>query len=269
LYAIAFVINRVYHKNEKAIVKKSGGTHMRIIIVRHGDPNYELDTLTKTGWREAELAAEYLSKLQVKAFYVSPLGRAQDTAGCTLKKMNRTAETLDWLREFEAHIDRPDVKNEKSICWDWLPQDMEKDLDLYDRERWNKTDIMRKGNVEEAYRWVCDGLDALLKKHGYERDDMYYRVNEPNHDTIVLFCHFGVECVMLSHLLNVSPMVLWHGLCAAPSSITSIYTEERRKGIASFRVNEFGSTAHLYVAGEKPSFAARFCECYGDGDRQD
>ena len=90
---------------------------MRIIIVRHGDPNYELDTLTKTGWREAELAAEYLSKLQVKAFYVSPLGRAQDTAGCTLKKMNRTAETLDWLRELEAHIDRPDVKNEKSICW--------------------------------------------------------------------------------------------------------------------------------------------------------
>ena len=98
---------------------------------------------------------------------------------------------------------------------------------------------------------------------------MYYRVNEPNHDTIVLFCHFGVECVMLSHLLNVSPMVLWHGLCAAPSSITSIYTEERRKGIAGFRVNEFGSTAHLYVAGEKTSFAARFCECYGDGDRQD
>ena len=36
---------------------------MRIIIVRHGDPNYELDTLTKTGWREAELAAEYLAKL--------------------------------------------------------------------------------------------------------------------------------------------------------------------------------------------------------------
>ena len=43
---------------------------MRIIIVRHGDPNYELDTLTKTGWREAELAAEYLAKLQIKAFTI-------------------------------------------------------------------------------------------------------------------------------------------------------------------------------------------------------
>lgn len=179
LYAIAFVINRVYHKREKGCGKnldilkttfcpKSSWKIRRNTHENHNRktwrPNYELDTLTKTGWREAELAAEYLAKLQIKAFYVSPLGRAQDTAGCTLKKMNRTAETLDWLREFEAHIDRPDVKNEKSICWDWLPQDMEKDLDLYDRERWNKTDIMRKGNVEEAYRWVCDGLDALTEK---------------------------------------------------------------------------------------------------------
>ena len=68
---------------------------MRIIIVRHGDPNYELDTLTKTGWREAELAAEYLAKLQIKAFYVSPLGRAQDTAGCTLKKMKPKNEAYN------------------------------------------------------------------------------------------------------------------------------------------------------------------------------
>ena len=242
---------------------------MKLLFIRHGDPDYTIDSLTEKGWKEAEFLSEKIAALDVRDFYVSPLGRAKDTASCTLKKTGRTATECEWLREFDVQIRRPDRNGDKIIPWDWLPQDMEKDLDLYDRERWNKTDIMRKGNVEEAYRWVCDGLDALLKKHGYERDDMYYRVNEPNHDTIVLFCHFGVECVMLSHLLNVSPMVLWHGLCAAPSSITSIYTEERRKGIAGFRVNEFGSTAHLYVAGEKPSFAARFCECYGDGDRQD
>ena len=242
---------------------------MKLLFIRHGDPDYTIDSLTEKGWKEAEFLSEKIAALDVRDFYVSPLGRAKDTASCTLKKNGRTATECKWLREFDVKIRRPDLHGEKIIPWDWLPQDMEKDLDLYDRERWNKTDIMRKGNVEEAYRWVCDGLDALLKRHGYERDDMYYRVNEPNHDTIVLFCHFGVECVMLSHLLNVSPMVLWHGLCAAPSSITSIYTEERRKGIAGFRVNEFGSTAHLYVAGEKPSFAARFCECYGDGDRQD
>ena len=77
---------------------------MKLIIIRHGDPDYSIDSLTPPGWEEAQLLAERISKLDVTAFYVSPLGRAQDTAAATLKKMGRTAETLDWLREFPARI---------------------------------------------------------------------------------------------------------------------------------------------------------------------
>ena len=241
---------------------------MRILIVRHADPNYDIDSLTETGWKEAGLAADYLSKIDVKAFYVSPLGRAQDTAGCTLKKMGRQAETCDWLREFDAHIKRPDTPDEDTICWDWLPADLEKDKQNYDSFAWTDTDIMKAGNVKEKYDKVCQGLDEVLKKHGYERDWMHYKAVKPNNDTIVFFCHFGVECVLLSHLINVSPMILWHGFCALPSSVTSVYTEERRRGIASFRINEFGSTTHLYIAGQKPSFSARFCECYANTDER-
>ena len=241
---------------------------MRIVIVRHGDPNYELDTLTETGWKEARLVAERIAKMDVKDFYVSPLGRAQDTASCTLEKMHRTATTCDWLREFAAQIYRPDVADRGMICWDWLPQDMTKEPKYYDVSTWMDTKVMQDGNVREQYEWVCKEMDALLKRYGYEREGLYYRVVKPNNDTIVLFCHFGVECVLLSHLLNISPMLLWHGFCAAPTSVTSVYTEERREGIASFRVNEFGSTAHLYVAGEGPSFSARFCECYTNWDER-
>ena len=43
---------------------------MRILIVRHAEPDYAIDSLTPAGWKEAELAAEYLSQLDVKAFYV-------------------------------------------------------------------------------------------------------------------------------------------------------------------------------------------------------
>ena len=241
---------------------------MRLIIVRHGDPNYELDTLTETGWKEAELVAERIAKLDVKDFYVSPLGRAQDTASCTLKKMHRSAETLDWLHEFDGHIHRPDTPEKETICWDWLPQDMMTEPRYYDRNAWFDTEIMKQGNVKEQYDWVCTNLDALLKKYGYERGGLDYKAVTPNNDTIVLFCHFGVECVMLSHLLHVSPMILWHYFCAAPTSVTSIYTEERRKGIAIFRMNEFASTSHLYAAGQEPSFAARFCECYENQDER-
>ena len=58
---------------------------MQLVIVRHGDPDYVHDTLTEKGWREAELLADRLSSLEVAGFYVSPLGRAKDTASLTLE----------------------------------------------------------------------------------------------------------------------------------------------------------------------------------------
>ena len=57
---------------------------MKLLIVRHGDPDYAIDSLTETGWIEAELLSDRLCKLDVKAFYCSPMGRAQDTAKATL-----------------------------------------------------------------------------------------------------------------------------------------------------------------------------------------
>jgi probable phosphoglycerate mutase len=127
---------------------------------------------------------------------------------------------------------------------------------------------MQEGNVKDAYEYVCNSFDEVLKKHGYVREHNYYRVEQANDDTIVFFCHFGTECVLLSRLLNISPMPLWHGFCAAPTSVTTVYTEERRKGIASWRVSAFGDISHLYVADEEPAFAARFCECYDNMDER-
>lgn len=47
---------------------------MKLLIVRHGDPDYDIDSLTEKGWKEVEYLSQKLSKLDVKAFYVSPLG---------------------------------------------------------------------------------------------------------------------------------------------------------------------------------------------------
>lgn len=89
---------------------------MKILIVRHADPDYSIDSLTEKGWREAEYLSERLSRLPVKAFYVSPLGRAKDTASCTLKKVNARAEECEWLREFQPDISRPDVTVSQNHC---------------------------------------------------------------------------------------------------------------------------------------------------------
>ena len=240
---------------------------MKLIIIRHGDPDYSIDSLTPTGWREAELLADRISKLDVKAFYISPLGRAKDTASVTLQRMGRTAETVPWLREFPPTIKKPN-KEAPSICWDWLPQDWTAEPRFYDRERWLEVPVFRNADVPEIYRNVCNGLDSLLAHHGYVRRDGLYEVRHANEDTVVLFCHFGVECVLLSHLLGISPMVLWHGTCAAPTSVTTLTTEERREGIAYFRMNSFGDISHLSACGQEPAFAARFCEMYSNFDQR-
>ena len=66
-------------------------------------------------------------------------------------------------------------------------------------------------------------------------------------------------------------MPLWHGSCALPSSVTTLVTEERRKRHRLFfRMLSFGDLSHLYVHGEVPAFAARFCEVYeNENERHD
>ena len=73
---------------------------MRILLIRHGDPDYKHDCLTEVGKKEAALFAEAAKELGVGDCYVSPLGRAQDTAAYTLQRLGISAKTLDWLQEF-------------------------------------------------------------------------------------------------------------------------------------------------------------------------
>ena len=235
---------------------------MKLLIIRHGDPDYTIDSLTEKGWKEAEYLAEKLSKMKLDYLYVSPLGRAKDTASCTLKKINRTAVECDWRREFDVFINRPDQTERKKILWDWLPQDWTKEERFYQYDHWFENERMEEGNAKKNYDYVTGKFDELLAQHGYVREGHYYRAEKPNDDTLVFFCHFGLECVLLSHLIGASPMVLWHGFCAAPTSVTTVNTEERREGIASFRISAFGDVSHLYAKGEPPAFAARFCEMY-------
>lgn len=234
---------------------------MKLIIVRHGDPDYEHDSLTETGKIEAQCVAARLAGHAIDEFYVSPLGRARETAQPTLDAAGKTAEVLPWLREFHAPIAHPDTGDTR-VPWDWLPAVWTQQPAFYDKDAWADTEIMRAFGVGAEATRVTEGLDRLLASHGYVRDGMIYRAEQPNRKTLCLFCHFGVECVLLGHLIGCSPMVLWHGLCAAPASVTVVSTEKRREGAVSFRINTFGDTGHLYHAGREPSFSARFCETY-------
>lgn len=242
---------------------------MKLLLIRHGDPDYELDNLTPAGKLEAQYLAERIAPMPVTQYYLSPLGRAQATAAPTLKAAGREGVTFDWLQEFSIPVARPDLEGMSTVPWDWLPQDWLADPRLRSPEHWKENEIFRAAHVGEEYDKVVNAFDALLAAHGYERDGELYRVRRANTETLVFFCHLGVACVILSHLLCCSPMNLWHNVALLPTSVTILNSEERRPGTAIFRASAIGDISHLYAHQTEPSFACRFCEIYGNGDRID
>lgn len=243
---------------------------MRLLIIRHGDPDYEKDCLTEKGKREAALLAEKLKKEKIDYFYTSPLGRAKETCMTVATAMGREKEVVEkeFLKEFAHGFVLPSGEK-KQILWDFLPEFWTNEPLMYDDGKWHQLPYFKQAGVEEHYRQVCDELDKLLETHGYRRNGKIYESVRPNTDTVALFCHFGIEGTLFSRLCNTPPMLFTHHFVALTSSVTTLYTEERRKGKVIFRCCGYGDTGHLYAGGEEPSFAARFCEVYGDGTRVD
>lgn len=299
---------------------------MRILFIRHGDPDYVSDSLTEKGRREAELLAKIAPQLDLGEVYVSPMGRAQETASFSLKATGKQARTVLWLMEFltglnlnehpdlrEAYgIDTPlmetvlknghesgrtdspdaggkDPTSEYSytgllhpelldaylpdaqghypryaprIVWDILPAYAARHPELYDPEDWKRSDIALAGHVEECARYVFAGFDEVLKQHGYEREGHFYQVLSANEGTVSCFCHLGLTCLLVSHLMNISPFAAWEHFAFAPTSVTEFVTEERQKGTALFRALRLGDISHLTMGNEAPSFSGRFCETY-------
>ncbi|MGN0433589.1 MAG: histidine phosphatase family protein, partial [Bilifractor sp.] len=208
------------------------------------------------------------------------MGRAQKTASYTLEKLGENGKTMEWLHEFECRMDinhsdvlrkaYPDARKledgtlARGIPWDMLPSSLMQDPAYLDPEKWRETLVAQNSNMTEVYDWVTGELDRLLEGYGYRRENGCYHVSRESRKTVALFCHFGVSCVLLSHLWNCSPFIPWHFLCMQPSSVTELVTEERESCTAIFRALRIGDISHLKAGHEEPSFMGRFCEVYSD-----
>lgn len=238
---------------------------MRLIFVRHAEPDYSVDSLTEKGRIEAELLSRRLCRLDVKAFYCSPLGRARDTAAYTLRRMGRTAEIKPWLAEFRGRCPDQETGGQR-IPWDYPPRRYAGHPRLLDCETWTEESLVRGGTVKAIWQETKDGLDAVLREHGYVRDGMIYRCADNKPDTLVFFCHYGVATAMLAYLIGIPPVPLWQGFCMQPSAVTEVITEERVKGEVWWRCMRYGDLSHLDAADEPWSTAGLFAECYDGRD---
>lgn len=234
---------------------------MKLIFIRHGEPDYEHDSLTEKGWREAKLLSLRTARWKVTEYYCSPLGRAQATASFTLEQAGRKAITKQWLREFESPILDPETGKPR-IPWDLLPQVLDANPELYDLEHWFDAPVLSTGDMRRNYKFVTNGIDGLLADYGYIRNGLRYQTmpDTQREAVVVCFCHLGVICTILSHLLNTTPHQLWQGMFLAPTSVTIVGTEERNEGEAYFRCQCVGDCSHLRAEGEDISVYGSFTD---------
>lgn len=249
-------------------MKGADPVFMRILIVRHAEPDYVHDSLTEKGRAEAALLGKRLSRIEASAYYVSPLGRAKETASYTLRLVGKNAVTLPWLAEFRGYtLDHQSGK--KRIPWDYHTDEWVRHKQLLDRDDWTDDPLMLGGNVKQIWDETKDGMDVLLQKHGYRRQNGIYLCENNTDETIILFCHFGIGMAILAHLINVSPLPLWQGFLCVPSAVTTVVTQERRKGEVEFRCVSLGDASHLLQEKQNPSLAGLFPECYNGIDSTD
>ncbi len=237
---------------------------MRLIFIRHGEPDYSIDGLTVKGQKEAQLLSERTKDWNVSKFYCSPLGRARATAAPTLERFRAEADVQDWLQEFSYRIEDP-VTGQVHVPWDLMPEYFTNIPQFYDANTWMHTPLYETNpQIAIKCKEVFDGLDSVLADYGYIRTGGYYlptgNAADPDEDetTLVFFCHLGVTCLCLSHLLNISPLVLWQGFYLAPSSVTILNCEKRMPGNAWFRIQTMGDVSHLLANKEPVSAMGAF-----------
>ena len=230
---------------------------MRIIFVRHGEPNYEKDCLTETGLRQAEAAAERLAREGITEIYTSPFGRARQTAEATARRLGLPVTVLDFMHEITWG---GEGVPEEGHPWTLGCKMMEENFDFHGQD-WRKHPYFEKNTVLDEYARVSAEFDRFLEKQGYRHEEFRFFCGEKNEKTIALFSHGGSGAIVLSHLLTMPfPYV-----CAAlPYDFTSVSILDfpSQPGEYVFpRLGLFNDCAHMRNA-RGPVFQQR-----PDGDR--
>ncbi len=177
---------------------------MIVYFVRHGEPDYETDSLTEEGKRQAELVSRRLVMSGVDGIYSSPLGRARETAIPTAEKTGLPVEILPWAYELSKES-KTTMFSEKPTHLSWINGTywMQPKFRNLTGKEFFELEAVQKSGFKERYRMITEGLDAWIKELGYERtEDGFYMPVRPNDKHVVLFCHAAMMRVLLAHFMN-------------------------------------------------------------------
>ena len=231
---------------------------MRLIFVRHGEPDYKNDCLTENGVLQAKATAQRLRQEKISAIYSSPMGRALETASFTAEQQGLTITQLPFMHEIDWGTSPEAAAEGREVPFDghpWTlacklltenPEYLEKDRDL-----WPQYPYFRDNRLLAEYRKVAAGVDAFLAGYGLKRQGSSYictrygKEGDLFDETIAMFAHGGSGAVLFAHLLNLPlPFVLSslpYGVCSV--SVFALWPEQSEAVIP--RLELFNDMGHL------------------------
>lgn len=220
---------------------------MRILLIRHGDPDYANDTLTAQGEREAAALGAHLARGRLDRLYCSPLGRARRTAEHVAQATGLTAQVEPWTAELsEWRIAA--LPHHVGHAWD-AHGELLRCGRRPGHDDWHEHAVYAGRGLRERYADLAAASDAFCARHGYVREDGRYRIAAGHRETIAVVCHGGFGLTWLAHLLEIPLPLLWAGFFMPTSSVTTILFDERSDAWAVPRCLGVGDLSHLAVAG--------------------
>ena len=177
---------------------------MRIVFIRHGEPNYELDCLTPKGKLQAQAAAQRLLRENIQEIYSSTMGRAKETAEAFCAVSGLPVKTLDFMRELDWGSKDGTPLYADGHPWFCANQMVEQGLALNDPD-WENSPYFKNNKATDIVKNIQQKTDEWLLGLGLERRGNSYVPAEgkDQQKTVALFSHGGSSSAAIGHILGI------------------------------------------------------------------
>ena len=222
---------------------------MLLYIIRHGEPDYETDTLTELGKLQAEAVGRRLFEAGIDRVFSSPLGRARETAGplCRLSGLECTIE--EWSREI-------DVNRMLTPIPDGEPKSISLVQNTYFRDGDNinidyshqfESIGVRDSEMSEVCAEIVKNGDEFLERLGYKREGNNYRILRESDERVALFCHGALGRAWIASLLHIPLHIMWASFNYTHTGVTALQFKNNPNGLTAPKCLLYSDMSHIYA----------------------
>ena len=218
---------------------------MKLYIIRHGDPNYELDCLTEIGKEQAEAVAPRIASYGIDRIITSPQGRARQTADPLCKLLDKPYDVASWAHEIYFQCNHP---TKGKVFGTAAPEEIMRSEEVLSMgDRWHEHPFYVGTGAGEEVAGLHTAADLFLEKLGYKREGLRYKVLRENNETIALFCHGGFATVLLGYILGIPEAICFSAFGMSQTGVTLVEFKHPESGYTAPRCRFHNDTSHLFA----------------------